>query len=115
MKSCRKAQDKHLASSLVPHKARAGLAWAQYLGDDAPRLTAALGRSFASGDVVFSFGGIGATPDDHTRQCAAAAARAPLQLHPDASGRSVRASAATPLAAAEMANSPKARGSFPIR
>jgi molybdopterin-biosynthesis enzyme MoeA-like protein len=33
---------------------------------------------------VFSFGGIGATPDDHTRQCAAAALGRPLALHPEA-------------------------------
>ena len=86
-----KRQDKHLAF-LIGALTRRGLrlAWAQYLGDDAARLTAALERSFASGDVVFSFGGIGATPDDHTRQCAAAAARAPLHLHPDAE-REIRA------------------------
>jgi len=34
--------------------------------------------------VVFSCGGIGATPDDHTRQCAAAALGMPLELHPQA-------------------------------
>jgi molybdopterin-biosynthesis enzyme MoeA-like protein len=34
--------------------------------------------------VVFSFGGIGATPDDHTRQCVAAAAGVALRLHPEA-------------------------------
>ena len=80
-----KRQDKHLAF-LIGALAKRGLrlAWAQYLGDEPARLTAALERSFASKDVVFSFGGIGATPDDHTRQCAAAAARAPLHLHPDA-------------------------------
>jgi molybdopterin-biosynthesis enzyme MoeA-like protein len=33
---------------------------------------------------VFSFGGIGATPDDHTRQCAAAALGVGLALHPEA-------------------------------
>ena len=33
------------------------------------------------GYVVFSCGGIGATPDDHTRQCAAAALGVPLVLH----------------------------------
>jgi molybdopterin-biosynthesis enzyme MoeA-like protein len=43
-----------------------------------------LQRSFRSGDVVLSFGGIGATPDDHTRQCAANALGVPLVLHPDA-------------------------------
>ena len=35
-------------------------------------------------DAVFSFGGIGATPDDHTRQCAAQALGVPLALHPEA-------------------------------
>jgi len=33
---------------------------------------------------VFSTGGIGATPDDHTRQCAARALDVPLVLHPQA-------------------------------
>src|SRR5207302_659755 len=86
-----KRQDKHLAF-LIGALARRGLrlAWAQYLGDDPERLTAALKRSFASGDIVFSFGGIGATPDDHTRQCAAAAARVALRLHADAE-REIRA------------------------
>lgn len=59
------------------------LAWAEYLGDDPARITASLARSLASDDIVFSCGGIGATPDDHTRQCAAAALGVPLQLHPD--------------------------------
>ncbi|HZX27817.1 MAG TPA: molybdopterin-binding protein [Telluria sp.] len=57
------------------------LAWAEYLGDDPERITATLRRSFLGGDVVFSCGGIGATPDDHTRQCAAAALGLPLVLH----------------------------------
>jgi molybdopterin-biosynthesis enzyme MoeA-like protein len=80
-----KRQDKHLAF-LIQALARRGLrlAWAEYHGDDPARLTAALRRSFASGDAVFSFGGIGATPDDHTRQCAAAALGVDLALHPEA-------------------------------
>ncbi len=41
-------------------------------------------HAFASGDLVFSCGGIGATPDDHTRQCAAAALGVELALHPQA-------------------------------
>ena len=42
-----------------------------------------LRRAFDSGDVVFSTGGIGATPDDHTRQCAARTRGVPLVLHPE--------------------------------
>ena len=80
-----KRQDKHL-TFLIGALAKRGLrlSWAQYLGDEPARLTAALKNSFATKDVVFSFGGIGATPDDHTRQCAAAALNVSLKLHPDA-------------------------------
>ncbi len=63
------------------------LGWAEYLGDDPARITATLRRTLASGNVVFSCGGIGATPDDHTRQCAAAALGVQLMLHPDARHR----------------------------
>jgi molybdopterin-biosynthesis enzyme MoeA-like protein len=59
------------------------LGWAEFLGDDRARITAALKRTFNSGDIVFSCGGIGATPDDHTRQAAAAALDLPLVLHAD--------------------------------
>ncbi len=58
------------------------LDWAEYLGDDPARISATLKRTMASGDIVFSCGGIGATPDDHTRQCAATALGVPLALHP---------------------------------
>jgi molybdopterin-biosynthesis enzyme MoeA-like protein len=51
------------------------------VGDERERITAALREAFASGDAVFCCGGIGATPDDHTRQCAAAALGRPLVLH----------------------------------
>jgi molybdopterin-biosynthesis enzyme MoeA-like protein len=86
-----KREDKHLGF-LIRALAKRGLrlGWAHYLGDDPARLTGALKRSFASTDVVFSFGGIGATPDDHTRQCAAAAFGRPLALHPEAE-REIRA------------------------
>jgi molybdopterin-biosynthesis enzyme MoeA-like protein len=60
------------------------LSWVRYVGDDRPRITAALRDAFAGGDLVFSCGGIGATPDDHTRQCAAAALGVALELHPQA-------------------------------
>jgi molybdopterin-biosynthesis enzyme MoeA-like protein len=58
------------------------LDWAMYLGDDRQRLIDTFRRTFASDDLVFSFGGIGNTPDDHTRQAAAAAAGIELVLHP---------------------------------
>ena len=80
-----KRQDKHLPF-VIEALAKRGLrlSWAHYLGDEPDRITAALRRSFATSDVVFSFGGIGATPDDHTRQCAAAALNVQLRIHPDA-------------------------------
>src|SRR5258707_8851470 len=60
------------------------LSWAQYLGDDSHRLVDAFQKSFAAQHLVFSFGGIGATPDDHTRQCAATALGVGLRLHSEA-------------------------------
>ena len=80
-----KRQDKHMAKAIETLAARGlELAWCQYVGDDPKRLVRTLRDSFASGDAVFSFGGIGATPDDHTRQCAAEAAGVGLALHPEA-------------------------------
>jgi molybdopterin-biosynthesis enzyme MoeA-like protein len=80
-----KRADKHFPKVVELLSARGmQLGWAEYLGDDRERITATLKRTFASGDIVFSCGGIGATPDDHTRQCAAAALGVPLALHPEA-------------------------------
>lgn len=80
-----KRQDKHLAKTIELLAERGlQLAWARYAGDDRARITADLRDAFASGAAVFSCGGIGATPDDHTRQCAAAALGVPLALHPQA-------------------------------
>ncbi len=80
-----KRADKHLPKVIELLAARGlALAWVRYVGDDPARITADLKHAFASADVVFSCGGIGATPDDHTRQCAAAALGLPLALHPQA-------------------------------
>jgi molybdopterin-biosynthesis enzyme MoeA-like protein len=80
-----KRADKHLPKVIELLAARGlRLDWAEYVGDDPARITAALRRALASGDVVFCTGGIGATPDDHTRQCAAVALGVPLALHPEA-------------------------------
>lgn len=80
-----KRADKHLPKAIELLAARGlQLAYADYVGDDPERITATLRRAFASTDIVFSCGGIGATPDDHTRQCAARALDIPLELHPEA-------------------------------
>jgi molybdopterin-biosynthesis enzyme MoeA-like protein len=80
-----KREDKHLPKVIELLGARGlALGWAEYVGDSPARITAALKRAFDSGDVVFSTGGIGATPDDHTRQCAARALGVDLALHPQA-------------------------------
>ncbi|MDG5975099.1 molybdopterin-binding domain-containing protein [Hydrogenophaga taeniospiralis CCUG 15921] len=80
-----KRADKHLPKVIELLAARGlSLTWAHCVGDDRERITATLRDAFASADVVFSCGGIGATPDDHTRQCAAAALGVELRLHPEA-------------------------------
>jgi molybdopterin-biosynthesis enzyme MoeA-like protein len=61
-----------------------GLAWFEILPDEPALLTARLRTSMLEGGPVFCCGGIGATPDDHTRACAAAAAGVVLERHPDA-------------------------------
>ena len=78
-----KRQDKHFAKIAELLAARGlRLSWVEYLGDDRERLAATFKRTMAEGDVVFSCGGIGNTPDDHTRQAVALALGVDLQLHP---------------------------------
>jgi molybdopterin-biosynthesis enzyme MoeA-like protein len=61
-----KRLDKHMPKVIELLAARGlQLGWAEYVGD-------------------VPTGGIGATPDDHTRQCAAKALRRSLVLHPEA-------------------------------
>ncbi|WBY01080.1 molybdopterin-binding protein [Ramlibacter tataouinensis] len=80
-----KRADKHMPKVIELLGARGlQLAWAEYVGDAPERITATLRRAFDSSAVVFSCGGIGATPDDRTRQCAAQALGVPLRLHPEA-------------------------------
>ncbi len=77
-----KRQDKHLNKAIELLSARGlQLSWANYLGDIPTQITTALKASMARGDIVFSFGGIGATPDDFTRQCAAEALGVPIERH----------------------------------
>ena len=80
-----KRQDKHLSKVIATLKARGlELAYAHYLGDEPERIVATLKQTLATDHIVFSFGGIGATPDDYTRQCAAAALGVALNAHPEA-------------------------------
>ncbi len=77
-----KRQDAHLSKAIEILKARGlQLTWAEYLADDPARLTASFKRSLATDDIVFSFGGIGATPDDFTRQAAARAFNVEIERH----------------------------------
>lgn len=73
---------KHLQSVLAQRGLE--LSWTIIVGDDPIQLKRFLAFSLASEDLVFSFGGIGATPDDRTRQAVADAANVPLISHPDA-------------------------------
>ncbi len=80
-----KRQDKHLTKVIELLSERGlSLSHADYVGDDPQRLTGTLARAFEQPGVVFSCGGIGATPDDHTRQSAAKALDVDLVLHPEA-------------------------------
>ncbi len=77
--------DKHF-SKIIELLTERGLhlSWARYVADDPKQITQTLAETFTSGDVVFSTGGIGATPDDHTRAAAAHALGRQLVLHPQA-------------------------------
>ncbi|MGE0428546.1 MAG: competence/damage-inducible protein A [Hydrogenophaga sp.] len=80
-----KRSDKHLPKVIELLSQRGlSLSWARLVGDERDRITDTLREAFAGSDVVFCCGGIGATPDDHTRQCAAAALGVELALHPQA-------------------------------
>lgn len=80
-----KRKDKHVERVIGLLGARGlRLSWAHYAGDDRSALADLLRGTFAGEAAVFSCGGIGATPDDHTRQAAAAALGLPLELHPEA-------------------------------
>ena len=80
-----KRADKHMPKTIELLSARGlSLDWADYVGDSPDRITRTLARAFESNSIVFSCGGIGATPDDHTRQCAGRALGVDLVLHPQA-------------------------------
>lgn len=75
-------QDAHLNKVISAlGSRRLQLSWARYIGDVPEQITTALKDSMTNGSIVFSFGGIGATPDDFTRHCAATAAGLQIERH----------------------------------
>jgi len=59
------------------------LNWSRIIGDDPELLESTFKDTFASNDIVFSTGGIGGTPDDLTRECAANALGSQVERHPE--------------------------------
>jgi molybdopterin-biosynthesis enzyme MoeA-like protein len=86
-----KRADQHVPKVIALLAARGmALAWARYVGDEPARLTADLRDAFTAakqhGEIVMCCGGIGATPDDHTRACAAQALGVELHMNLEAQG-----------------------------
>lgn len=79
-----KRRDRHQAH-LTAALAEKGLelAWLRIVGDEPARLVRTFRETAETGAEVFSFGGIGATPDDRTRACLAEALGRPLVAHPE--------------------------------
>lgn len=78
-------EDKHFSKTIeLLSKRGMQLGGTEIISDQREDIVATLTRSFATDDVVFCCGGIGATPDDQTRQAAAQALGADLVLHPEA-------------------------------
>jgi molybdopterin-biosynthesis enzyme MoeA-like protein len=79
-----RVRDRHVDTTrALLQERRLALAWTQILPDDPPVIDAQLAWAMARPEPFFCCGGIGATPDDHTRGCAARAARVPLEPHPE--------------------------------
>ena len=78
-------QDKHMAKAIELLKQRGmTLNWVRIIGDSEQEIVTTLKQTIPTNDLVFSFGGIGATPDDLTRASAAKAFNQKLVTHPEA-------------------------------
>ena len=77
--------DKHMGHVIKMLRARnMSLSWVRIIGDTQKEIVDTLNQTKLLDDVVFSFGGIGATPDDQTRAAAAEAFEQKLIRHPQA-------------------------------
>jgi molybdopterin-biosynthesis enzyme MoeA-like protein len=80
-----KRQDRHLARVIELLAARGmALGWATLVGDDEARIAQIVATARAQGELLFCCGGIGATPDDRTRQAVARAFGVEIRRHPQA-------------------------------
>lgn len=80
-----KRQDRHIPKLIELLAARGlELREVRLLGDDQTQIADAVTQVVARGDVLLSCGGIGATPDDRTRQAVAQALSRPIVRHPQA-------------------------------
>lgn len=78
-------QDKHMNHVLGLLRARGmSLSWVRIIGDTRQEIIDTLNQTKVLDDLVFSFGGIGATPDDQTRAAAAEAFDEKFICHPEA-------------------------------
>lgn len=78
-------QDRHVPAVIDRLNARGlRLSWARMVGDDMDLLVRSLRQAREEADAVFCFGGIGATPDDLTREAASRAFDLTLLRHPGA-------------------------------
>jgi molybdopterin-biosynthesis enzyme MoeA-like protein len=79
-----KRADKHLPTVIGLLAARGlELHAAEFLPDDEARIAESIARVRDRSEVLLSCGGIGATPDDCTRQAAARAFAVPIERHPE--------------------------------
>lgn len=77
--------DKHFSKALdYFKKISIDISWIYFLGDDLEQLVDHFRAVRARGEDCFTFGGIGATPDDLTRQAMAEAHNQKLIRHPEA-------------------------------
>ncbi|MBR9813327.1 competence/damage-inducible protein A [bacterium] len=78
-------RDKHLAHMIEAVGSRGReIAWVRIIGDSQAEVAATLRQTRQLPHIIFSFGGIGGTPDDRTRQAAAEAFETGLEHHPTA-------------------------------
>ncbi len=77
-------QDKHLSHVVgMLNKRDLALDWCRIIGDDMEQQVAMYKDTMAGEHIVFSTGGIGATPDDLSREAAARASGFELEFHPE--------------------------------